>query len=145
MLTTFTRERANRCLNASHAFILTGVLWTASGCERAETMPQELPVLRTGNMDVKSLTLEQVRTQASFYAEVVGITVEDGTNFTNFLGKHGLASRTAPFTNFYVVYLLGTGDQKLAISDRNATTQDLDAVRRLEKGKSYTFPDAVVK
>jgi hypothetical protein len=93
-------------------------------------------------MDTESVTLGEVRTQASFYAEVMAILVEDGTNF---LTKYGIASGTTVVTNHYVVWLREPGGQKHVISGKNATTQDLDAVRKLGKGKSFTFPDAVVK
>lgn len=125
---------------AGCTLLMAAVIWLVWAVKQQSARNGQ-PV-RFTTMESISNDLAQLRTQASFRAEVLTVLVNESTNMA---AEHGIRNLAPLTTNLYVLNLRKSDGQSYPVAGLNATTEELDALKRLQKGKVYTFPEVLLK
>lgn len=102
------------------------------------TEQEEYPLLNLSSMSNNTTTISSVKTQASFRAEVTGLTVEDPASL---YAKHGIETRRTGITNSYGIWLKDDSGRDRFIGGVNANESDFARLQSLKIGETYSFPD----
>src|SRR5438067_1959616 len=84
------------------ALIASTVSCTVVGCKPSKPPRQDATFVKLSTMDIPSVTLSGLRTQATFQAEVVAVLLHESTNL---LAEHGISNAPHLVTNLYGIQL----------------------------------------
>ena len=118
-------------LGTFHALFVFGLLAFQVGCRNENRFQQ----LRLSTVE-DSPNLSELKTQASFRAELVDINIHVETNVL----WEGPASGAS---NSYQFVLRDQRGRERVFAGINASENDLQALNKLQKTNTYTFPDVL--
>lgn len=97
---------------------------------------------RVGNVTDVAQTLVELKTQASFEAEVVHTCVRESTNIA---AEHGLTNHSPLITNLYGIVFRVPDGRERTVAGMNAPSNDISCIKQLQPGKRYRFPDVFLQ
>lgn len=122
--------------------IVVGV-HVGAGCTRQPASQRADQAVQLSTVtNLPSENLAQLMSAQPFRAEVLLVIVEKSTNV---LADHGFKGRPAVITNHYLVYLRVAVGRDRIFRGVNVRNEELGLIGRLEKGKTYTFPEALMQ
>jgi hypothetical protein len=89
-----------------------------------------------------SESLLTVRTNVPFRARVLSVMIRESTNIA---AAYGITNSATLVTNLYVVQFRDEQGRLRALTGLNATGDQLISIRGLQEGKTYLFPEALIK